>query len=69
MYKCKHLDCDYRISAGGLKVCDYIGITGHSRGCPADKCDKYSKGKVSRGKQHITLKEDHEWNDVYYRSW
>lgn len=27
-------------SGGGIKFCHYMLITGKSRGCPADKCDK-----------------------------
>lgn len=44
----RHLcdDCIYR--ARGDRVvnnCDYIFITGHSRGCPADECTVYETGK------------------------
>lgn len=35
-----------RIETGGH--CDYIDIVGHSRGCPAEDCDKYQKGKQKR---------------------
>lgn len=28
---------------GSLKYCNYLLDTGEVRGCPADKCDKYTK--------------------------
>lgn len=40
-------------SAGSL-LCDYIGITGHRRGCRPDACDKYTfrdRLSVSRTKK------------------
>lgn len=27
----------------GATICDFIGITGHSRGCRPDECDKFEK--------------------------
>ena len=37
---CKHYDCQYY--SPNTESCDYILITGHSRGClPTDDCDKH----------------------------
>lgn len=44
--RCKK--CKYRGTfgyQGDLICCNYIVITGHSRRCPADQCDKYEKGE------------------------
>lgn len=43
--------CIYRgtISGGNLHTCDYILITGHSRGCPVEGCTKReTKGQAKR---------------------
>lgn len=32
----------------GDTFCSYILVNGHSRGCPADKCDKYDRKADSR---------------------
>lgn len=37
--------CKYRAEKGRAENCNYILFTGHRRGCPAEKCDKYEKGK------------------------
>lgn len=45
--------CIYRgtISGGNLHTCDYILITGHSRGCPVEGCTvKQTKGQAKRRK-------------------
>lgn len=48
MYKCKKKDCYYRVGVVGSgssptqSVCGYCLLTGELRGCPADKCDKYT---------------------------
>ena len=42
---CKHKDCSYRkvLQVGcWTEYCDYIGATGHSRGCKISECDKYT---------------------------
>lgn len=34
--------CQYgKVLSGNTPVCDYLCMTGSSRGCPPDKCDKY----------------------------
>lgn len=39
-------DCVYRSRfRDNIHYCDYIGMTGTSRGCPVSQCDKYRKGK------------------------
>lgn len=43
--ECKKNDCIYKATAGGIKICDYLGITGELRGCPVQGCTKYVKGK------------------------
>ena len=44
---CKHPDCSYRkILDTWIPYCDYIGATGHSRGCKISECDKYTTEKV-----------------------
>lgn len=40
--------CGYRATAGGILCCDYIGITGHSRGVDPRDCMYYKKGKTER---------------------
>lgn len=54
-YKKKCAKCVYHssVSSGHDIICDYIGVTGHSRGCPASQCDKYRKGKqIKKDKWH-----------------
>jgi len=45
---CKHEDCVYRVALSGshVEICDYIGMTGHPRGCNISECDKYRPGRV-----------------------
>lgn len=43
-------ECIYGTRCSGdqnntLMACYYAGMTGHSRGCPADKCDKFVSRK------------------------
>ncbi len=48
---CKHPDCIYRnhINLDGLiGFCDYISLTGHSRGCSISECTKYRRGKKTK---------------------
>ena len=33
---------------GGIRTCDYILIVSHTRGCPAEWCDKHEPGKRPR---------------------
>lgn len=49
MEDCKHPDCSYRRKLGNdyTEYCDYIGSTGHSRGCKISECDKYTSGNVT----------------------
>ena len=47
--------CKYVNRSGRFAICDYLGMTGHLRGCKADAdCDKYEpkkrKRKVNNGK-------------------
>lgn len=48
--------CIYRPSQQdrmGLKMrCDYIGITGHMRGCPVENCTRYKRGRRIVVKRH-----------------
>lgn len=44
--KCK--TCMYRNNDNRFGNCNYILITGHRRGCPADQCDKYEPGTPKR---------------------
>lgn len=38
--------CKYRASEYAINGCDYLSITGHSRGCPpCDECTKFEKGE------------------------
>ena len=43
--------CQYRERNPKMGNCDYIGITGHSRNCKADNCDKYVEGEPLKGKK------------------
>lgn len=55
------LSCIYRndfAKSQGLTTlfCDYIGVTGHSRGCPAGaKCTKYEPGDQIERDRRIRL--------------
>lgn len=41
-----HRTCKYAGSKSiNSGMCDYIGITGQTRGCPAEECDKYERRK------------------------
>ena len=33
--------CTYSGCIGGEHICDYLGKTGHRRGCSPKECDKY----------------------------
>lgn len=44
MAKSKCGTCRYRQPIGAHMCCNYIGVTGHMRGCPAEKCTRYEKG-------------------------
>lgn len=39
--------CKYRgsLNGEGYFFCDYLGITGHRRGCPTECCDKFEKSR------------------------
>ncbi|MCQ4637137.1 hypothetical protein NE619_10405 [Anaerovorax odorimutans] len=41
--RCGKSDCRYSCCLGSMMICDYIGIVGHSRGCPAEGCMKYEE--------------------------
>ena len=50
--------CEYAFNrGGGTYGCDYIGRTGHSRGCPPSRCNKYN---AKAGKKPNGPKEDFE---------
>lgn len=52
--------CAYgRFISLGCAYCDYIDITGHRRGCPADACTKYEQ-KVKKKKSCVNT------TDMYY---
>mgnify|MGYP007097198147 CR=1 FL=1 len=53
----KCLKCRYRNkSRSGFLFCDYIGHTGHSRGCKADEnCDKYEPKERKNVKKNKIL--------------
>ncbi len=59
--KDRHLckTCKYRAGKWEHRTvgyrCDYICIVGHSRGCPAENCNRYEKGKRQKPKKQITL--------------
>ena len=51
---CKKNDCRFKGAIiDGKKTCDYILIIGKMRGCPADQCDKYEKGKRKPVKRRV----------------
>lgn len=38
--------CKYAAKSGTFAICDYLGMTGHLRGCKADAdCNKYEPKK------------------------
>lgn len=50
--KCK--TCMYRAADYYENGCDYILVTGHSRGCPVEECDKYER-KARKRKKPVML--------------
>ena len=43
--KCKR-PCVYRAHEKALNGCDYLSMTGHSRGCPpGEKCTRFEQGE------------------------
>lgn len=53
--KCK--TCLYRARPEDYNGCNYIFIEGHSRGCPAEECDKYIKDARRRRQTKIVYSE------------
>ena len=55
--QCKHKDCIYKSGTRimGTYPCEYMLITGFSRGCEAKDCNKYIKRKKSRKNVNISL--------------
>lgn len=46
--------CHYSSTmANGHVVCDYIGLTGHSRRCKPEACDKYKLRSESKAKMML----------------
>jgi hypothetical protein len=50
--------CKYGTRAGGILVCDYIGIEGHSRGCSPEACDKFGGKRRRRKREEGTGPEE-----------
>ena len=51
MAKSKCGTCQYRQKmTDKLVICNYLGVTGHVRGCSPKNCKKYVKGKRIRSK-------------------
>lgn len=48
----KTKSCIYGGKMSGIAICDYIGITGHSRGCPVEDCKKYKRRSKREQKVH-----------------
>lgn len=46
----------------GYYVCNYILITGHMRGCPADDCNKYEEKKRRRRQPAMTVEKRRDGN-------
>ena len=44
-YKCSEVGskCTYMTTCGSQKICNYIEIEGHRRGCKPEECDKFRK--------------------------
>lgn len=41
--------CKYRAAITSINGCDYLSITGHSRGCqPGEECTKFEEGERSK---------------------
>ena len=56
MGNCKKNNCIYKAplgNGGKERCCYYMVITGHSRGCPPDQCDKYKTAERKRKKEGI----------------
>ena len=61
--ECKKNDCIYKATAGGIKICDYLGITGELRGCPVQGCTKYTKGNKRRRRMVMDINKN-EFREV-----
>lgn len=49
MAKEKCRNCKYHGYSSGFITCDYLVITGHSRGCkPGENCEKYERSQKAR---------------------
>ena len=56
----KKRTCLYGSTIGSYAFCDYIGVTGKPRGCPADACTKY---EPKRRKRHNLYSGDLEFKE------
>lgn len=54
-------------NVGSYKVCHYLIDTGEPRGCPPDKCEKYTKPKECRGCKDRTVDCHATCNDYKVR--
>lgn len=62
MVHCKHLDCMYRSWHGHVDVCDYIGMEGRRRPCPAGECKGvYVPSKGASSNVWVAKNEDKLW--------
>ena len=52
-YQCSKVikTCIYAEKLGAAMMCNYIGATGHRRGCDPEACDKYKKVERKRGRK------------------
>lgn len=56
MAKSKCSTCQYRQKINeSLLICNYIGVTGHMRGCSAKNCTRYVRGKRIHSKYEEDL--------------
>lgn len=58
---CTKKDCKFKATGSSrLDICDYIGHTGKSRGCPADNCNKYEPLVTKRKPNQIFIEPAYE---------
>ena len=55
--QCQRHDCYYleALGDGHIYYCNYIGHTGHRRGCTAAECDRYRKKNGRKPKNQIYI--------------
>lgn len=56
IYNTQCSKCKYRGVLGRERCCDYLTITGHSRGCSAAGCKRFEPGEATQRVKRIVIK-------------